>query len=511
MKHKYYWLILCNPVIIGVYYIAMAEAYRLCQYGGVGRSLPIIAVCGGIGVLWALGWTFFWLFRKGRKEGTDGSGLSIDAESADCRNLSSAARWITRGALFLEFTAILGITFFYGYKIYQSAIPYQGRLYWFLEEKRSVTEVMLRHNNFLESGIEGILEDLDRKDDLPEELYAPNGFSVDFQADGTITSIFAFLYGEMENGERKAWLIEYDAETDSAMKVRLNSHVPDEEEPQDILTPMREMLDAFLQEGLWGQYADGGEESSDFISVRYRGYRSQTLSAPWYELGEDGSFTQHPVNYGAPLEGFQVSFSYGDTQLFTLASGVDTMQTKEEIASLEAQEKFLEEIQDGGMFLLDGDEIVYYLREDYSMKLRVVDAALGSRFYSFEAPGVSNPDPFQGSAGVAEGILFLDEKTGFILLRNASADHSDLYYTEDGGENFVPVSLPVEEGEKDLTGNEFGFTSNDFDYVGIPYIEDGTLYVKVGTEEADVDNHYLFFRSQDGGKSWNYQGYACFY
>ena len=312
----------------------------MCQYGGVGRSLPIIAVCGGICVLWILGWTFFGFFRKSRAKGTNGSESSIDAESANRRELSSAARWITRGAAFLELTAILGITFFYGYKIYQSSIPYQGRLSWFLEEKRSMTEVTLRHNNFLESGIEGILEDLDRKDALPEELYAPNGFSVSFRADGTITSIFAFLYGEMENGERKAWLIEYDAETDPAMKVRLNSHVPDEEAPQDILTPMRELLNAFLQEGLWEQYADGKEESSDYISVHYKGYRSQALSAPWYELEEDGSFTQHPVNNGAPLEGFQVSFSYGDTQLFTLASGVDTMQTREEIASLEAQEKF---------------------------------------------------------------------------------------------------------------------------------------------------------------------------
>lgn len=67
----------------------------------------------------------------------------------------------------------------------------------------------------------------------------------------------------------------------------------------------------------------------------------------------------------------------------------------------------------------------------------------GSRFYELERSedgGTTweriNQDPFSGSIGVAEGLLFFDEQFGFAGLTGASQSYSQMYVTRDGGETF---------------------------------------------------------------------------
>ncbi len=50
-----------------------------------------------------------------------------------------------------------------------------------------------------------------------------------------------------------------------------------------------------------------------------------------------------------------------------------------------------------------------------------------------------NEDPFDGSAGVAEGIEFFDESFGFIGLQSTSGDGSGIFMTEDGGLSFTEI------------------------------------------------------------------------
>ena len=75
-------------------------------------------------------------------------------------------------------------------------LPYNGALSWKIDELRNKRKVELKHNNFFESGVEGVLSDLDEALGLPDELYVTDQFQMTFKSDGTIRSIYAFLYGK---------------------------------------------------------------------------------------------------------------------------------------------------------------------------------------------------------------------------------------------------------------------------------------------------------------------------
>ena len=52
---------------------------------------------------------------------------------------------------------------------------------------------MLEHNNLYESGVEGILSDLEEELKLPEELYISKEFQISFDEAGRIQHIDTFL------------------------------------------------------------------------------------------------------------------------------------------------------------------------------------------------------------------------------------------------------------------------------------------------------------------------------
>ena len=92
----------------------------------------------------------------------------------------------------------------------------------------------------------------------------------------------------------------------------------------------------------------------------------------------------------------------------------------------------------------------FFLDEQNGWRLVVVDAAAGSRFYVMErtADGGDtweriNEDPFDNQAGVAEGVMFLDDNFGIAGLAGASQSDSTLYITKDGGRSFGEIKLPM--------------------------------------------------------------------
>ena len=60
----------------------------------------------------------------------------------------------------------------------------------------------MEHNNLYESGVEGILSDLEEELKLPENLYISGKFQIDFDETGKIQRIDTFLYGQ-DKKERK--------------------------------------------------------------------------------------------------------------------------------------------------------------------------------------------------------------------------------------------------------------------------------------------------------------------
>ena len=93
--------------------------------------------------------------------------------------------------------------------MYKRQIPYNGALSWKVYEWTHKKEIMLEHNNLYESGIKGILSDLEGELKLPEELYISKEFQISFDEAGRIQHIDTFLYGQDKKGKKHTYLIEY--------------------------------------------------------------------------------------------------------------------------------------------------------------------------------------------------------------------------------------------------------------------------------------------------------------
>ena len=53
-------------------------------------------------------------------------------------------------------------------------------------------------------------------------------------------------------------------------------------------------------------------------------------------------------------------------------------------------------------------------------------------------------------------------------------------------------------------GTQYGLTVNDYDYIGMPEEQDGTLTVLVTTGAGEQDG--ILFQSSDQGATWAYEG-----
>ena len=106
-----------------------------------------------------------------------------------------------------------------GGRIIYSGLPYNGALSWKIDELRNKRKVELKHNNFFDSGVEGILSDLDEALGLSDELYVTDQFQMTFKSDGTIRSIYTFLYGKDAEGNMRTYLVDYDASGGTKMTV----------------------------------------------------------------------------------------------------------------------------------------------------------------------------------------------------------------------------------------------------------------------------------------------------
>ncbi len=494
MKRNTFWTILFNPLFLVLYFLELRVLYQLCQFGGVQKRVPILMILGAIALLWALFLIVTFIFKNrtiGKKE------------------QSVQKIWIKKCEiviLTMELIVMIGITIFFGYKIYESSISFQGKLFWYIWEKQSSCKIPLEHNNFFESGAEGIIKDLETKLDIPEDLYIENNFLIDYKSDGTITYINAFLYGKSQEDTKKTYLIDYDIDKGDMMTVWLDGNVNAQYLEQNKLQPMIIMLNKFLKSNTYDKVLDTKKGEDTLYSVKYAGYETTTITENTeYLLIKNGKLEQLILNnYGEAMNGFIISIEHNDGKTIKLVSDIDTMKTKEEVEKLEQSE----ENQTGKLVEDDEGGMSYYLDNFTVMKLSVVDAALGSRFYAFQGENVYNEDPFCGRTGVAEGICFLDAKTGFLLLKNVSSDYSDIYYTKDGGENFIMQDLPVDAGEADLIGNEYNFTPEKFHYCDVPYKENGTIYVKVSLDAADLNTIFMLFCSADNGETWSYQSFT---
>lgn len=426
-----------------------------------------------------------------------------------------------------------------------------GGLYFFKTserfQKNDEVKVTLKHDNFFDDSVAGILEDLDNEIGLPKKIYLVNHFNVTFYATGEIAAIDTFFYGEDENGETRTYLVDYNRKKSSKMTVYINNYAETDYEEDMCLTPLFELLGNIKVKEQVDSWAE--ETKSHTFGISYSGKRAFTSADSLQVINAENTDTNgnsilSQLEYGGEVTGFAVTFSTGGEE------NTDKIITyiinpKYTSAAVLAQQNRLEQIEkaknssgdvtgdnngnkDNGIISgsedEDGEEatpwmenredgsVYFFLDSNTGYRLLVADAAAGSRFYELECTkdgGQSwnqlNADPFCGNIGVAEGIEFYNENLGVIGLRGASGAYSTLYLTQDGGKTFSMIELPMDEvTELPDTAAQYGLEKSDYDYCEMPQQEDGKFKIKVISEQGETDG--ILFESTDNGNTWNYSG-----
>ena len=426
-----------------------------------------------------------------------------------------------------------------------------GGLYFFKTSERfqnnDEVKITLKHDNFFDDSVAGILEDLDNEIGLPKKIYLVNHFNVTFYATGEIAAIDTFFYGEDENGETRTYLVDYNRKKSSKMTVYINNYAETDYEEDMCLTPLFELLGNIKVKEQVDSWAE--ETKSHTFGISYSGKRAFTSADSLQVINAENTDTNgnsilSQVQYGGEVTGFAVTFSTGGEE------NTDKIITyiinpKYTSAAVLAQQNRLEQIEkaknssgdvtgdnngnkDNGIISgsedEDGEEatpwtenredgsVYFFLDSNTGYRLLVADAAAGSRFYELECTkdgGQSwnqlNADPFCGNIGVAEGIEFYNENLGVIGLRGASGAYSTLYLTQDGGKTFSMIELPMDEvTELPDSAAQYGLEKSDYDYCEMPQQEDGKFTIKVISEQGETDG--ILFESTDNGNTWNYSG-----
>lgn len=487
-----------------VFYIIMLyQLWHLCQYGGLrSHMLKLLVVILGLVctlVMWLIG-------RKHQKK--------EDSENGMKKKIFS-----------IELVVMLAVTLFFGGRIIYSAIPYNGALSWKVYEWTHKKEIALEHNNLYESGVEGILSDLEQELKLPETLYVSGRFQVSFDEAGEIQSIDTLLYGQDEKGEKNTYLIEYNSQKSDTMTVWTDGNAGGEYEEDMRLSPMSEILEKADWKNQVKEWAEYSGQSQTY-ELLYMGRRAfQTEEGLQYIEGSSkeqegygvlrGNEYFKQLRNGGEIIGFEVSLHIPEVESVTPVRYMMEPEyiSQEEIKQKNTQQQ-VESAKDTKLWTIDQSDgtMYFFLNEQKGWRLVVADAAAGSRYYVMEKSVDAgktweriNEDPFGGQIGVTEGLIFFDEQFGVIGLTGASQSGSALYATRDGGLSFEKIEFPMSAViELPAVAEEYGYTVEDYDYFHMPKKDGDILEVMVTTEASESTG--IVFRSADHGITWEYEG-----
>lgn len=345
------------PLFLVVYVTAWGAFVRLCLYGGVRRNLPLLALCMAFFAVYLIVYLVelcmygkrslkrifsqfeieenriaaeweeddrkqqavfelrdvrwyrkkkgqIFLFLKGHRF------VWLDTEQISEQKREFLEMKLTqRGILATHFWRIpialilAGVTFLGAAGTAWSAVPFNGKLSWVINELQSSRRVRLVHNNIYEDGLDGLLEDIRGKVDLPEKLCLVNSFNLHFRADGTVETLYTFVKGFDENGNFvDSYLISYNAADSDKITIWLGGAADMEFDQEKDLEPLLEAMRVLpLKETV-----ENWQE--DIYGILYYGERSWGYSTEGIRyLEPDGSVSYPGAYASAEIKGFSVS------------------------------------------------------------------------------------------------------------------------------------------------------------------------------------------------------------
>ena len=345
------------PLFLVVYVTAWGAFVRLCLYGGVRRNLPLLALCMTFFAVYLIVY-FAELCMYGKRSlkrifsqfEIEENRIAAEWEEDDRKQQAvfelRDVRWYRKkkGQIFLflkghrfvwldteqiseqkrEFLEmkltqrgilathfwripialiLAGVTFLGAAGTAWSAVPFNGKLSWVINELQSSRRVRLVHNNIYEDGLDGILEDIRGKVDLPEKLCLVNSFNLHFRADGTVETLYTFVKGFDENGNFvDSYLISYDAADSDKITIWLGGAADMEFDQEKDLEPLLEAMRVLpLKETV-----ENWQEN--IYGILYYGERSWGYSTEGIRYLEPDGSVSYPGAYApAEIKGFSVS------------------------------------------------------------------------------------------------------------------------------------------------------------------------------------------------------------
>lgn len=489
-----FWSRVLNPVALTIYGVACFYLYSLCQYGGVKRRMPIIIICMGLLSLW-----FLWCVYSNHKHEKKSQNMVLEVSK---EKQYDAEKDIRRSKLWYSISCfiLVGITGLTALGVYNSAVNYNGKLSWLLQDLKNKRQVEYIESNIYEHGLQGIFDAIETRLDLPKDLYVLSDFILKFNKDGTILSFDTFLYGRNEEGETESFLITYDDKKSKKITVYLRGNVNAD---YDDIHKFQPLLDAMKVIPLKDTILQWEQEEFGILYAGIRNWGYNTAGIVTIDKEGNVKKEEYAMN---EIVGYTISVYVPEKEDMIIP-----VRYIPDWETVMIEPEMIKKNNVIGYRDFDGEE-AFFLDETRGYRLTVADAALGSRFYILDQTqdaGLTwqtlNKDPFSGDAGASAGITFLDEKLGFIAMSHSGGSYGELYRTEDGGVSykkisFPPVKVPLNENE----------TYEAFDFPGMPYLQDEKLEVLVGQgQDGDYKGGIkALYQSLDRGNTWEYVGEA---
>jgi len=338
--------VLTRPYCLALWWASWHYLCALCRYGGFRKNGVMLLLCL---ICWFCVLAYgVWLFGSYRRHGcrrcraaeSEDGALRLLREGADKDAVpfdGSAVKWYVkrkdalwiflknREALFLDLKewkpeerdflelklsvgsalgrsvwrrwagVLLAAVMLYGcVSVVESAIPYHGKLAWYLKDLEDKRTVTLVHDNVYETGVDGILEDIRKKVDLPQTLCLATSFNLHFSLDGTVQTFDTMLYGFDEAGNfAGSYLVSYNAARSSRISIYLHGVDHAQFQTQKDLQPFLEAVRAmpleqnasFLSrwDDSFGILYYGVREWMGGEGVRFLNYYGESWDPPFWE------------------------------------------------------------------------------------------------------------------------------------------------------------------------------------------------------------------------------------
>lgn len=282
-KLKIFSKMIFNPLFILVYAVAWHNLYVLCKFGRDNKHIGILLTCLVFFVVYLIIFICQMILIKRERLAEELNVYQNNYEEVDISedgvintkketNLRIKSIWKYIGAALLVI-----ITVFYGYKVYYTGTKYNGALSWYLEDLFNKEEVTFTHDNIFEDGIDGLITDIDKKLDLPDDIYVYDTFKIDFNEDGKITSIDTFIYGKDEKGELKSFLITYDEKQSKKMTVNLNGYASGDFSEDKSLQPFIDTMKVINVKDIVDEWSGENKYGILYCGKRSFGYNTEGI------------------------------------------------------------------------------------------------------------------------------------------------------------------------------------------------------------------------------------------